>query len=287
MLPSQTSTFQTIFTFDDQHPQQFGYLPSGGLIQARDGKLYGVTDEGGTNSYGTVFRITPSGALTTLGSFVTGPGARFPYGSLLQASDGNFYGTASASGVGGIFKLTQAGALSTFLIFDGYNGENPIGGLVQGKDGNLYGTASQGGTNANWVFGLVYQVSLEGKLKMVVQFSGNGGPSTGASPYAGLTVGTDGNLYGTTGTRGSRGNGNVFRIIMPGSIPTLKRESSTTSSQLILSWPTNYSNFTLQSSTSLSPPNWVDLTNPPAISGGQFFVTNPISSGAQFFRLRK
>jgi uncharacterized repeat protein (TIGR03803 family) len=228
--------------------------------------------------------MTPSGTLTTLGSFGAGSGARFPYGRLLQASDGNFYGVAAGQSVGRIFRLSSNGTLTTFVDFDGYNGADPIGGLVQAWDGNLYGTAAQGGTNPDWTQnGTVYQVSLGGALSLIAQFSGSGGPYPGAAPYAGLLVGSDGNLYGTTGTQGSRGNGNVFRIIMPGPLLISRRAGQ----QLTLSWRTNYTGFTLQSSESLNAPNWVDSTNPAAVSKGYFWVTNPISSGAQFFRLKK
>jgi uncharacterized repeat protein (TIGR03803 family) len=284
VLPGQSETFQQLFTFDSDHPSSYGYYPSSGLIQARDGNFYGVTDEGGTNSYGTLFRITPAGVLTTLVSFSPGQGARFPYGRLLQASDGNFYGACETS-PGRIFKFATSGVLTAFATFlGGTNGENPNGDLVQGWDGNLYGTAAQGGSNPDWFQnGAVYLVTLGGTLKLVFQFSGNSGPSPGATPRAGLLVGSDGNIYGTTGTQGSRGSGNIFRIITPGPLLTSKRAGQ----QLTLSWRTNYTGFTLQSSESLNAPNWVDSTNPAAVSKGYFWVTNPISSGAQFFRLKK
>jgi uncharacterized repeat protein (TIGR03803 family) len=286
MFPGQPHSFEEIFAFDDQHPQQYGFLPSGGLIQASDGGLYGVTDEGGTNWYGTAFRVTPSGTLTTLGSFPTGPGARFPYGQMLQATDGSFYGAASGGSQGRIFKLATNGALSTFAWFNGANGENPNGGLIEAPDGNLYGTATSWGTNYDCECGTVFKLTGGGTLTALVSFSGQSGPFPGATPYAGLTLGRDGNLYGTTGTQGSSGNGNVFRIVMPGPTLTLSSQPSTPN-QLTLSWRTNYSGFALQSSASLNPPTWIDCTNPVAISNGQYIVTNAISAGAQFFRLRK
>jgi uncharacterized repeat protein (TIGR03803 family) len=283
VLPGQSETFQQLFTFDSDHPSSYGYYPSSGLIQARDGNFYGVTDEGGTNSYGTVFRMTSLGTITTLGSFEPGPGARFPYGRLLQASDGNFYGAATGGSQGRIFKFGTNGNLGTFGWFDGANGEQPNGGLVEAPDGNFYGTATYFGTNTLCDCGTIFRLTPAGILTALVSFSGQTGPFPGATPYAGLTLGADGNLYGTTGTRGSLGNGNVFRIVMPGPLLTSRRAGE----QLTLSWRTNYSGFTLQSSASLDFPNWVDLTTPPTISGGQFFVTNSMNGNAQFFRLKK
>ena len=99
---------------------------------------------------------------------------------------------------------------------------------------------------------------------------------------AGLVQGSDGNLYGTC-SLGSRGYGNVFRIVMPG--PLLS--AAQTGGQLLLSWRTNYMGYTLQSSPNLTSDDWTDCTNPPAILGSQFVVTNPVSGGAGYFRLKK
>ncbi len=77
-----------------------GNTPYGGLIQATDGNLYGTTTNGGPNA-GTVFKITPQGALTTLYTFCSQLGCAdgsVPYGDLLQATDGNFYGTTNGGG---------------------------------------------------------------------------------------------------------------------------------------------------------------------------------------------
>ena len=86
--------------------------------------------------------------------------------------------------------------------------------------------------------------------------------------------------------QGSRGAGNVFRIIMPGPLLTITPQPAT-SNQLLLSWRTNYTGFTLQCSDSLASPNWHDCTNAPSIADGRFWVTNSSSLSAQFFRLRR
>ena len=123
----------------------------------------------------------------------------------------------------------------------------------------------------------------DGVLTALVLFTGSGGDNPGSHPYTGLIRGTDGNLYGTTSTGGSRGAGNIFRLVMPGPLLTPAQSGH----QLILSWRTNYAGFKLQSIQDPGSSNWADSTNSPVISGNQFFVTNPISAGAQFFRLKK
>jgi uncharacterized repeat protein (TIGR03803 family) len=117
-----------------------------GLVQATDGNFYGTTSEGGAQSSanclegcGTVFKITPEGALTTLHKFDFTDGA-FPSAALVQATDGNFYGTTGGGGVnryGTVFKITPEGALTTLHRFDGTDGAFPSAALVQATDGNF------------------------------------------------------------------------------------------------------------------------------------------------------
>ncbi len=131
-----------------------GAYPAGGLVQASDGNFYGTTSQGGSANDGTLFRVTSSGSLTTLCSFTGVAGAnpgQYPQGSLIQAADGNLYGTASY-GAGGnygtLFNVTLSGSLSTLYVFtDGTDGAHPLCTLAQGSDGNFYGTASAGGAS--------------------------------------------------------------------------------------------------------------------------------------------
>jgi len=117
----------------------------GSLIQGIDGYFYGTTQQGGTLGgfgNGTIFRINTSGALTTLYSFDWTDGA-YPNVGLIQATDGNFYGTTTyggASGYGTVFKITPAGTLTTLHSFDVLDGAYPYGSLLQANNGNLYGT---------------------------------------------------------------------------------------------------------------------------------------------------
>src|SRR5262249_9898950 len=133
-----------------------GASPYAGLILGTDGSLYGTTAWGGTNDRGTVFRIEASGSLTTLHSFAGFVGGRpmdgaHPVAVLVQARDGNLYGTTRDGGIhllGTVFRVdpttSMTETLYSFLGFDARDGGIPLGGLVQGQgaDDNLYGTTS-------------------------------------------------------------------------------------------------------------------------------------------------
>jgi len=204
-----------------------GTGPSSALVQASDGNLYGTTSGGGTsnncgsNGCGTVFKITPSGMLTTLHSFDGSDGSG-PSGALVQASDGDFYGTVGggAYNFGSIFKITLAGTLTTLYTFDGYQGVFP-NGLVQASDGNFYGTTSGGGSDGS---GTVFEITPAGSLTTLYSFFG----PTGDLPEGGIIQARDGNFYGTTRkggdlgcTSSGYGCGTVYRITPIGWLSTL------------------------------------------------------------------
>ena len=148
----------TLYTFCALPGCADGANLDAGLIQATDGNFYGTTSAGGAyGNYGTIFKITLAGQLTTLHSFSSTDGA-IPGGGLIQATDGNFYGTAGgggANGYGTVFRITPAGQLTTLHSFNSADGANPSGVLVQGKDGSFYGTTEGGGSsNAGTIFSL-------------------------------------------------------------------------------------------------------------------------------------
>jgi uncharacterized repeat protein (TIGR03803 family) len=161
----------TLVSFNGEN----GQYPASALVLDTNGILYGTTPYGGELSlnsgsgFGTVFRMSSSGALASLVSF-NGANGSYSVGGLVQGSDGNFYGTTEGGGkgVGGtVFKMTPAGALTTLVSFNGTNGSGPAAGLVQGNDGNFYGTTEFGGTNG---FGTVFQVTTNGTLTTLVSF---------------------------------------------------------------------------------------------------------------------
>jgi uncharacterized repeat protein (TIGR03803 family) len=196
-----------------------GAYPGAGLVQGSDGNFYGTTfgSGSGPSSYGTVFRISSSGNLTSLWSFTNGGDGANPYATLVQGSDGNFYGTTSqggASGNGTVFRITASGSLSNLHSFVGSDGANPSSGLVQGSDGSFYGTTYAGGNS----YGTVFRISSSGSLTTLWSFT-NG--LDGASSYATLVLGSDGKFYGTTSQGGASGNGTVFRISSTGNLTNL------------------------------------------------------------------
>lgn len=195
-----------------------GGNPAAALLQTSDGAFYGTTYFGGVNSAGTVFKITSTGSLTTLHSFAGAAEGSGPQGTLIQGTDGNFYGTTTFGGPnssGTIFKMTSSGTLTVLYAFTGgSDGSNPAAGLVQGKDGNFYGTAYYGGANG---FGAVYQVTPGGTQTILHNFNG----TDGANPHSALIVGQDGNFYGTTNYGGQDDDGTVFSMTIYGALTTL------------------------------------------------------------------
>jgi uncharacterized repeat protein (TIGR03803 family) len=157
-----TGTLTTLYSFTGITD---GALPFAPLYQAKDGNFYGTTEEGGSASYGTVFSMTPSGALTTLHSFTGDADGNTPISPLIEASDGNFYGTTSYGGkypsFGTIFRMTPSGTLAIIHNFNGTEGAYAYGGLIQAKDGALYGETFAGGSSSACSFGcgVIYSLS--------------------------------------------------------------------------------------------------------------------------------
>ena len=199
-----------------------GATPYAGLVQATDGNLYGTSSGAyAPGSYGTVFEITPSGTLTTLHSFNSTDGA-FPFAGLVQATNGNFYGTTSsggANGYGTVFEITPSGTLTTLHNFDSTDGATSYGALVQATDGDFYGTTFAGGGSGcgGTGCGTVFKITASGTLTTLHTFVGE----DGANSYAGLIQATDGNFYGTTSGTYAPGNGTVFKITPSGALTTL------------------------------------------------------------------
>jgi uncharacterized repeat protein (TIGR03803 family) len=148
-------TLTTLYSFCSETDCADGESPYGGLVQGTDGNFYGTTGFGGTNHDGTVFKMTPSGVLTTLYNFCSETNCadgQFPYGGLVQATDGNFYGTTvtgGAIGSGTVFEISPAGALNTLHSFGRNDGANPDTGLLQATNGSFYGTTTAAGAYGN------------------------------------------------------------------------------------------------------------------------------------------
>jgi uncharacterized repeat protein (TIGR03803 family) len=209
ITPSGTLT--TLYSFCPQSGCTDGSYPYAGLIQATNGDLYGTTINGGANGYGTVFKITPSGTLTTLYSFCSQSGCTdgdAPYAGLLQATNGDFYGTTSeggANGYGTVFKIAPSGTMTTLHSFDSTDGANPYAGLIQATNGDFYGTTNDGGTQNR---GTVFKITPGGTLTTLHSFHF----TDGDYPFAGLVQATNGDFYGTTESDKANGDGTVFEI---------------------------------------------------------------------------
>jgi uncharacterized repeat protein (TIGR03803 family) len=191
------------------------------LIRASDGNFYGTTTQGGAyGNQGTVFKITPSGTETVLWSFGNGSDGANPNVGLIQASDGDFYGTTAfggANGAGTIFKITPAGAETVLwsFTFSTTDGSYPYAGLIEGHDGNFYGVAGSGGANGTGVF---YKITPSGTETVLWSF---GTTPIAASPNAGLIQASDGTFYGTTAGGGTYSAGTVYTMTPSGVETTL------------------------------------------------------------------
>jgi uncharacterized repeat protein (TIGR03803 family) len=127
-----------------------------------DGNFYGVTTSGGANGGGTVFQVTPSGAMTVLYACGAGQLINAPYTSLAQASDGTLYGAAFGGPVYSFSNATDLQVISTLTVgtitSGSFFGPNPVA-LIVGSDGNLYGTSNMGGVGAASE-GAIFKVQL-------------------------------------------------------------------------------------------------------------------------------
>lgn len=215
------------FTVLHDFNYQDGCQPVGRLVQTSDGDLYGVTSDCGTtrtggSSRGALFRLSPSGRYTVLHGFTGSSEPNLgwaPFGGLLQASDGNLYGTSSlggiwtctgngCSGTGGgvLYRLDpRTDEVSQLHVFSGgLEGGNLRGDLIQGSDGLLYGVTWQGGLHGA---GTLYRSTLDGDVEVLRHFNSAGGAQAGR-----LTEGEDGWIYGMTTLGGEAGDGTIYRV---------------------------------------------------------------------------
>lgn len=221
-----------------------GAYPNASLVLATDGNFYGTTYAGGANcapsGCGTVFKITPQGTLTTLYSFCArsncNDGAN-PVAGLIQAADGNLYGTTLEGGnpncffagsCGTVFRITLGGKLTTLHRFDFSEGAYPSGPLLESGDGNFYGTAKSGGTSRVDICedtgvgcGTIFKMTPGGTVSAIYSFCPVFQCSDGTMPSGGLIQASDGNFYGTTSNYGDYGGGTVFNVTAGGTLTTL------------------------------------------------------------------
>jgi len=200
-----------------------GEYPYGGLTLGRDGNFYGTTFAGGSDSSGTIFKVTPSGVLSTLHTFKGTKDGALPMAPPVQGVDGKLYGTTCqacggtdplSSGYGTIYKIETCGKFTRLYQFDLTHGESPTAPLVQGVDGKFYGTTEYGGANG---YGVIFKITAAGKFTVLYNFDITHG-AVAAGP---LVQGNDGNFYGTTVSGGTTGYGVVYTLTPGGALTVL------------------------------------------------------------------
>ncbi len=216
-----------------------GDAPEYSPVEGPDGNFYGVTADGGAygnggiqySGYGSIYRMTPAGTLTTIYSFMGGADGISPECQLTIGSDGSLYGTTQYGGVfgaGTVFKVTTSGTLTTLHAFGLYgtsnngvftdgDGENPVQGLILASDGNFYGITTRGGANGN---GTIYRITPSGAFTTLYTFGSqelNGVNDDGANAFQNtLTEGVDGALYGVSFGGGVNDGGTAYKLFVPG-----------------------------------------------------------------------
>jgi uncharacterized repeat protein (TIGR03803 family) len=212
----------TLYSFCSAPNCTDGEQPYAGVIMDSAGNVYGTTVGGGSASYGTVFKLDPSGNETVLHSFTGANGdGENPEAGLVLDSAGNLYGTTEYGGVhssscyygcGIVFKLDPSGSETVLYSFTSTNGDGSIPyslqtSIILDTTDNLYGTTARGGAAGN---GTVFKLDPSGNETVLYSFTGANGD--GALPVAGPIMDSVGNLYGTTVIGGAAGNGTVFKL---------------------------------------------------------------------------
>jgi uncharacterized repeat protein (TIGR03803 family) len=198
-----------------------------GVIEGSNGNFYGVANEGGAFNDGTFFELTSLGEFRVLHSFCAQKGCSTganPGASPMQASNGNFYGTATRGGFhsgGVVYEITPGGTYKALYNFCSQtncaDGSYPESTLVQDANGNLYGTTLNGGAYGN---GTVFEITPTDQYIVIHSFNAND-DTDGAFPQSAPTLANDGNLYGTTANGGNEGHGNIYQITPEGTYTSL------------------------------------------------------------------
>jgi uncharacterized repeat protein (TIGR03803 family) len=223
---TQAQTYTVLYNFGNVSCDPGFPSNVGAIAQGRDGDFYTTAPDGGCDSNGAAFKMSPSGKMTLLHSFNYGAGDGIgPQSGLTLGTNGTFWGTTEGEDFydgNVIFYINAAGTLTAFNVLGGVNGGEPIAPPVQGRDGNFYGMTTAGGndtlcTSGDGGCGVIYKITPAGKFQVIYTFD----QTNGANPDDPLLLGTDGNFYGTTFYGGSingvyNGNGVVFKVTPQG-----------------------------------------------------------------------
>ncbi|MFZ4767975.1 MAG: choice-of-anchor tandem repeat GloVer-containing protein, partial [Roseimicrobium sp.] len=216
------STVTAEITYEVLHSfEKPGLLAQAALVLHGDGQFYGTTVRGGARNLGAVYRMAPTGTITTLFSF-SGADGSSPIGTLAVGSDGALYGVTPSGGVNGFgtaFKITTEGVFTKLVDFTGSSGAargSVPEPFVLAADGNFYGTTQAGGAHG---FGTVFQMTPAGVVTALADFTGSTGSTPGAQPVGPLAT-SGAFLYGVT-KAGGAGNGVIYEITNAGSFRLL------------------------------------------------------------------
>ena len=277
----------------------FGGTNGAGPIQialsAADGNFYGVTAHGGIGytgpgtGNGTIFRFTTNGVFTNLVYF-NGTNGSWPFSNLTIGDDGSMYGATTIGGqfnnYGTIYRVTKDGGFTTLYSFDGSVGVKPNSKLVFGVDGNMYGTTPYRDTNLLTGNGAIYEITTNGVPTQLAVFGG----TQGRRPTLGMTLGSDGNLYGALNdrlgqlyTNGS--SGAIYRLVQQ---PALNAPMPTINGGAVVSW-TSFTNavYQVEYNTDLAFTNWTVLaTNVISTSNSVSYIDSSLNSTRRFYRVR-
>jgi uncharacterized repeat protein (TIGR03803 family) len=214
-----TTDYEILHVFGENGDSSLGRTPSSPLTRGADGLLYGTTRAGGSDGWGTIYRIDERGTFASLRSFPT-EDAGVPSSRIIQASDGQFYGTSTNSGPGFVGLIWRYNATTNTLNSTGLFGAGrlPRSGLIQASDGNFYGTAWEGGLFSQ---GTIFRGDLVSDFISAAILRSFKPADDGSSPSAPLLEGPDHNFYGTAGFDGPLGGGTVFRITPAGAYTVL------------------------------------------------------------------
>lgn len=197
-----------------------GAQPSGGVIVDKNGNLYGLTENGGANGLGVVYKIAPDGTETLVHTFqgiCCGTDGSFPFGNLAFDGQGNMYGATYRGGgptdLGSVFEVKADGSETVIYGFaGGADGSTPRGGLAIDASGSLYGTTAYGGASN---VGTVYKITSAKTESVLHAFIGNNS-SDGSYPHGSLVLDKNGNVYGTTSDGGQSFLGTVYIVTAAG-----------------------------------------------------------------------
>ncbi|HZL78481.1 MAG TPA: choice-of-anchor tandem repeat GloVer-containing protein [Candidatus Limnocylindrales bacterium] len=292
--------FKTLHVFYDLALNQ-GSNPHSGLVLSSN-IVYGESWGDYTGGGGIIYSASTDGSTFTVlrkfdaatdayAQYTANSGGAEPSGGLVLSGN-TLYGTAIYGGSatnGTVFSMnTDGSGFATLHNFSGASdGAFPTTSLTLSGT-TLYGTTSEGGSSGN---GTVFKINTDGTgFTTLYSFTATTLPEAGgynndgATPMGSLVLAGN-TLYGTTSAGGTGGGGTVFSLSLQSASAAPPLTLIRSATNVILTWPTNYTGFTLQSTTNLSLAVWIINTPPPVVVNANNVVTNIISGNRKFYRL--